>query len=64
MSKIAKTPAIVRTALAMAGRFEAAVRRRRTMRALEGLPDYMLKDIGYGRDPVGNPSQLSGDLTR
>lgn len=53
-----------RTTATMVDRFEQAIRQRRAARTLEGLPDFILKDIGYGRDPVGVPSRMWTDLSR
>jgi uncharacterized protein YjiS (DUF1127 family) len=53
---------IFRATAAMIGRFEAARWQRRTARALEAMPDYMLKDIGYGRDRSGQARRLGRDF--
>src|SRR4051794_1925428 len=49
---------LVRAASALGGRIAAAHRRRQTMLVLDGLPDYMLKDIGYSRDWRGAPRRM------
>jgi uncharacterized protein YjiS (DUF1127 family) len=53
---------IFRATSAMIGSFEAARRQRRTERALGALPDYMLKDIGYGRDLSGQAFRVRSEL--
>ena len=44
---------IVRMTSALVGRIAEARHRRGTARALEALPEDVLKDIGYGRDYLG-----------
>jgi uncharacterized protein YjiS (DUF1127 family) len=48
----------------MVGRYEDALRHRRAARTLHGLPDHILKDIGYGRDAAGIPTRVWNDLSR
>ena len=53
---------IFRATSAMIGRFEAARWKRKTARALEAMPDYMLKDIGYGRDFSGHAFHMRREI--